>query len=89
MGDAEARTKRVLNAHHGTFLALPPPQKLAFAVVAVEDRHFYSNIFVDMADGAARAASALGSSGDPGGSTITQQLAKQLYPRPGHFGNAG
>jgi hypothetical protein len=54
---------------------------LAFAVVAVEDRHFYSNIFVDMADFAARAALALSSSGDHGGITITQQLAKQLYPR--------
>lgn len=81
VGDAEARTHEVLDAHHGTFLALPPTQKLAFAVVAVEDRHFYSNIFVDMADGAARAGLALSSSADPGGITITQQLAKQLYPR--------
>ncbi len=59
VGDPEARAHEVLDAHHGTFLALPPSQKLAFAVVAVEDRHFYTNIFLDMADGAARAALAL------------------------------
>lgn len=37
-----------------------------------------------MAVGAGRAAvAALGTSGDPGGSTIAQQLAKQLYPHGG------
>jgi len=48
-------------------------------VVAVEDEHFYSNIFVDIIDGAGRAVLASGTSGDPGGSTIAQQLAKRLY----------
>jgi membrane peptidoglycan carboxypeptidase len=49
-------------------------------VVAVEDEHFYSNFVVEILDGAGRAAlAALQASSDPGGSTIPQQLAKQLY----------
>ena len=63
------------------------PTKLAEAEVAVEDEHFYSNVLVNMFDGAARAAlTALHSHGDPGGSTIAQQLAKQLYASGAGFG---
>jgi penicillin-binding protein 1A len=63
---------------------MPPPGKLGTAVVDVEDEHFYSNVFVNVLDGAGRAAlAALQTSQDPGGSTISQQLAKQLYGRSG------
>jgi membrane peptidoglycan carboxypeptidase len=79
VGDAEAKVHQVLATHHAGFVALPVPTKLAAAVVAVEDEHFYSNIFVDIIEGAGRAAFASGASGDPGGSTIAQQLAKRLY----------
>ena len=66
---------------------LPVPAKLAAAVVAVEDEHFYSNVFVNVFDGAARAAIAsLHAGGDPGRSTIAQQLAKQLYATSSDFG---
>jgi membrane peptidoglycan carboxypeptidase len=59
---------------------MPPPRKLGEAVVAVEDEHFYANFAVNILDGAGRAALAmLQTSRDPGGSTIAQQLAKQLY----------
>jgi membrane peptidoglycan carboxypeptidase len=79
VGDAEAKVHQILDAHHAGFTSLPLPPKLAAAVVAVEDQHFYSNIFVDIIEGAGRAAFASGGSGDPGGSTIAQQLAKRLY----------
>jgi len=80
VGDAQARVRAILLAHHGVFSGPPPPARLAAAVVAVEDEHFYSNFAVNVLDGAGRAALAtLHASGDPGGSTIAQQLAKQLY----------
>ena len=49
-------------------------------MVAVKDRRFYANFLINILDGAGRAALAtLDDSQDPGGSTIAQQLAKQLY----------
>jgi penicillin-binding protein 1A len=84
VGDAEMRVQRILHAHGGSDSGLPLPRKLASAIVAVEDEHFYSNVVIDVLDGAGRAALAtLHASHDPGGSTIAQQLAKQLY---GHGG---
>lgn len=81
VANAEARVAAIVRAHGGHVAPLPLPTRLAEAVVAVEDEHFYSNVFVNVLDGAARAALAtLRRSGDPGGSTIDQQLAKQLYP---------
>ena len=81
VGDAPQRVGRILTAHHATEDALLPPAKLGAAVVSVEDEHFYSNFAVNVIDGAGRAAIAtLHTDRDPGGSTIDQQLAKQLYP---------
>jgi len=80
VGDARQRVEQVLDVHHGAYNGGVPPVKLARAVVAVEDEHFYSNFLVNIADGAGRAAlAALQTNQDPGGSTIAQQLAKQLY----------
>ncbi len=88
VANAPAQVAEILNAHHGKAAGLPLPPKLAEAIVSVEDEHFYSNVFINVADGAGRAAIAtLKRSGDPGGSTIEQQLAKQLYPHgPGLAG---
>jgi membrane peptidoglycan carboxypeptidase len=81
VGDAPGRVAAIVGAHGGQVAPLPLPPKLAAAVVAVEDEHFYANVVVNVGDGAGRAALAsLRRSGDPGGSTIAQQLAKQLYP---------
>jgi membrane peptidoglycan carboxypeptidase len=81
VGNAEARVAAILAAHGGVAAPLPPPARLGRAVVAVEDENFYSNVAVDVLDGAGRAAlAALQTSEDPGGSTIDQQLAKTLYP---------
>jgi penicillin-binding protein 1A len=78
--DAESRVERILAAHHGTASGLPVPPRLAAAVVAIEDQHFYSNFVVNFLSGVARAAVAAASStGNPGGATIPQQLAKVLY----------
>jgi membrane peptidoglycan carboxypeptidase len=87
VGDAETRVRSILAEHRGVLAPLPPPLKLGQAVVAVEDENFYANVAVDILDGAGRAALAtLQVSGDPGGSTIGQQLAKQLYPHSGGLG---
>jgi penicillin-binding protein 1A len=81
VGDAEARVEAVLASHGGRLLPAPPPRRLAAAVVSTEDENFYENPLFNVAAGAARAGvAALGTSEDPGGSTIAQQLAKQLYP---------
>jgi Transglycosylase len=84
VSDAEARVDRILQTHRGIDVGLPPPRKLGDAVVAVEDEHFYANFIINILEGAGRAAlAALHTSQDPGGSTLAQQLAKQLY---GHNG---
>ncbi|MFZ0168208.1 MAG: biosynthetic peptidoglycan transglycosylase [Candidatus Dormiibacterota bacterium] len=77
---AEAKVAAILRAHHAKLGRLPAPSRLSQAVVAVEDENFYSNALVDVLDGIGRAALAsFQGNGDPGGSTIDQQLAKQLY----------
>lgn len=80
VADAPALVTQIVRSHHGSLGRPPVPPKLAMAVVAVEDENFYANVAVDVVDGLARAGLAVFSSqGDPGGSTIEQQLAKQLY----------
>ncbi len=87
VSNAPSRVRAMLRFHHGTMDGLPLPVKLADAVVAVEDEHFYSNVFLNVFDGAARAGLAtLRRGGDPGGSTIAQQLAKILYPHGAGLG---
>jgi membrane peptidoglycan carboxypeptidase len=80
VGDAPRRVEQILATHRGTLGGPRPPVKLADAAVAVEDEHFYSPFVINVLDGAGRAALATLNTGqDPGGSTIEQQLAKQLY----------
>jgi penicillin-binding protein 1A len=87
VGNAPELTAKVVIAHRGVIGRLPLPAKLAEAVVSVEDEHFYSNVLLNVFDGAARAALAtVHGSTDPGGSTIAQQLAKQLYDTGTGFG---
>jgi len=82
VADAPARAQRILAAHHGIWSDARPPPRLAAAIVSVEDEHFYANWLINVLDGAGRAAlAAVQRGGDPGGSTIDQQLAKQLYGR--------
>ena len=80
VGDAESRVQKTLAAHDATASGLPPPPRLGAAVVAIEDQHFYSNFVINILSGVGRAGlAAVSASGDPGGATIPQQLAKQLY----------
>lgn len=90
VGDAGARVARLLAEHGGHPITAPPPPRLAASLVAAEDQYFYSDILVNVAEGAGRAGLALlRHRGDPGGSTIPQQLAKQLWPQhPGFVGVA-
>jgi membrane peptidoglycan carboxypeptidase len=84
VGDAEARVDAILARHGGRALAPPPPERLAIAIVSTEDENFYDNVFLNVASGVGRATvAAVGTSEDPAGSTIPQQLAKQLYPHGG------
>jgi len=86
--NAPTLTAKLLRIHHDPAGGAPQPSKLAAAVVAVEDEHFYSDPLVNEFDGVARASVAmLNSTGDPGGSTIPQQLAKQLYGSGTGFGS--
>jgi len=48
VGNAEARVAAIVRAHHGVVEPLPVPAKLGAAVVAVEDEHFYSNVFLNI-----------------------------------------
>jgi penicillin-binding protein 1A len=68
---------------HGAIRAEALPETLVDAVLAVEDRRFYSHFGVDLI-GTARAALANMRAGRvvQGGSTITQQLAKNLFLTP-------
>lgn len=82
VGDAQARARRIMRSHHESTAVLPTPGRLVASVVSVEDEHFYDNVAINVLTGAGRAAlAALRTSQDPGGSTIDQQLATQLYGR--------
>lgn len=80
VGNARARADRIMRSHHESTAVLPTPGRLVASVVSVEDEHFYDNVAINVATGAGRAAlAALRTSQDPGGSTIDQQLANELY----------
>ncbi len=80
VGDAQQRARRIMIAHQEPVTSLPTPPRLVASVISVEDEHFYNNVVVNVLTGAGRAAlAALRTSQDPGGSTIDQQLARQLY----------
>jgi membrane peptidoglycan carboxypeptidase len=80
VGDAQQRARRILAAHHEP-AGMPAPARLVAAVVSVEDEHFNDNVAVNVLSGAGRAGlAAVDGGGDQGGSTIEQQLARQLYP---------
>jgi len=86
-GTATALVRAQAGSHGIAYPDSPPPLRFAKALVATEDHRFYSP-FDPGIDAFAIARATLeqitGHRGDPGGSTITQQLAKMLYtPRRG------
>jgi membrane peptidoglycan carboxypeptidase len=87
VASAQAKVAAMVQTHYGQISALPVPAKLGAAVAAVEDDRFYSNVAVNVLYGIGRAAlGTMRGSGDAGGSTIAQQLAKQLYGKGGGLG---
>jgi membrane peptidoglycan carboxypeptidase len=82
VSNAPARVRAILAEHGEPTAPLPAPARLDAAVVATEDEHFYDNVVINVLAGAGRAALAtFQTDQDPGGSTIDQQLAKNLYGR--------
>lgn len=79
VGDAERRVADILRRHGGQDGGLPLPRRLAIATIAAEDERFYRHGAVDPIAMARATRATITRSGDPGGSTITQQLAKVLY----------
>lgn len=80
VGDAEARVRAVL-ARHGAHDpgALPAPDRVGQAIIATEDSRFLHHPGLDPV-GAVRAAYGyLSGASDPGGATVDQQLAKNLW----------
>jgi len=78
--DARARVDRVLALHDGERTSAGPQSRVLRALVAVEDRRFFDHGAVDVrAVGRAVVHAASGQRGDGGGSTIAQQLAREIY----------
>ncbi len=65
--------------HHIAYPGPPVPEYFAQALVATEDHRFYSDPGVDPLAMARAAVSWITGGQDQGGSTIDQQLAKNLY----------
>jgi len=89
VGDATARIKAELRAHHSRSVLVRPDERVARAVVAIEDKRFFHHGAIDPI-AIARAIGTTITHGpvDPGGSTIAQQLAKVLYREPGSVGGS-
>jgi penicillin-binding protein 1A len=82
VSDAAARVERRVAEHHDPLLTrLPSPDRVGQAIIATEDSRFYSHWGID-ALGVIRATVNL-SSGDAGGATLDQQLAKNLWTGDG------
>jgi penicillin-binding protein 1A len=69
-----------LATHHSPELtALPRPDRVAQALVATEDSRFHQMPGIDPISVARVGLTTLSGSGDTGGATLEQQLAKNLY----------
>ena len=79
VGDAEQRVEARLRANGGHDTGLPAPTRVARAVVVIEDRRFYAHGALDVRAIARALWTQVTGAGDPGGSTITQQVAKNLF----------
>jgi membrane peptidoglycan carboxypeptidase len=78
-GQATALAAAQAREHHVAYPGPPVPQYFAEALVATEDHRFYADPGVDPLALVRVAASWITGHTDGGGSTIDQQLAKNLY----------
>lgn len=82
VADAERRVAHRLGQHGAPLLTrLPSPDRVGQAIIATEDSRFSRHWGIDVL-GVLRAATSL-SSGDAGGATLDQQLAKNLWTGDG------
>ncbi|MGN6245356.1 MAG: transglycosylase domain-containing protein [Motilibacteraceae bacterium] len=80
VSDAESRVRDVLAAHGARDpAALPRPDRVGQAVVATEDSRFLSHHGLDPLGVLRAGFGFLQGASDPGGATLDQQLAKNLY----------
>ena len=84
-GQATALAQAQAREHHIAYPGPPVPAYFAQALVATEDHRFYTDPGVDPVALARVALSKIFGRQDQGGSTIDQQLAKNLYTS-GHSG---
>lgn len=77
-GDAPERVRALASVHNAYPLATALPERVASAVLAVEDHRFYQHRGVDTY-ALPRAVRGVVTGDDEGGSTIEVQLAKWLY----------
>jgi membrane peptidoglycan carboxypeptidase len=86
VGDAPQRATALERAHGGHAVAVRAGERVARAIVAVEDKRFYDHGAIDpLAIGRVVLATVGGNGADAGGSTIAVQLAKVLYQQHGSF----
>jgi len=78
-GQATALARAQAAEHHIAYPGAPVPQYYAQALVATEDHRFYTDPGVDPLALARVVTSRITARTDQGGSTIDQQLAKNLY----------
>jgi membrane peptidoglycan carboxypeptidase len=78
-GQATALAEAQAQEHHIAYPGSPVPQYFAQALVATEDHRFNTDPGIDPLAMARAAASWITGRQDQGGSTIDQQLAKNLY----------
>jgi membrane peptidoglycan carboxypeptidase len=86
-GQASALAQAQAREHHIAYPGPPVPRYFAQALVATEDHRFYSDPGVDPIALARVLVSRIAGRQDQGGSTLDQQLAKNLYTqgRSGFF----
>jgi membrane peptidoglycan carboxypeptidase len=78
-GQATALARAQAREHHIAYPGPPVPQYFAQALIATEDHRFYTDPGVDPLAMARVVVSWITGREDQGGSTIDQQLAKNLY----------
>jgi Transglycosylase len=81
VGNAQALVRAQDRAHHVAYPGPPVPARFAAALVATEDKRFYSEPGIDLFAVARVGISSVLGRGNQGGATLYQQLAKLLYTR--------
>jgi len=66
-------------SHSAELVVLPQPDRIARALIATEDSHFYQTPGIDPIGVVRAGLATLTGSGDTGGATLEQQLTKNLY----------